>query len=748
MHESVLSDRLLSFVNQSSYRPMKPKRIARELGLGEEEYPELRKVLKNLIRLGTLQFGANHIVLPKALEKRVQGAFEGTFRSNRRGFGFVRPHSSSRAMQDDVFIPPGSTLSALDGDEVLVRMTKGRNGEDEGEVLQVLTRSKRRFAGTLDMNGMYPAVWLDGMDLEFPIQVGDVRGLPLSHDDKVIVEIVRFPEARTQGEGIILEVLGASRNPTIDLRSVILQFGLPESFPEQVLAEARGIADAFEETVPDGYQDLRDVLTLTIDPVDARDFDDAISLDRNEVGNWELLVHVADVSRYVPANSALDDEARERGTSVYLPGHVIPMLPEQISNFIASLQPSKVRMAKSVRLEFDDAGTPISFEVFNSAIQNDRRFSYEEVDAILQGKQEVVQRIPENLLQLLHRMDELAMTLRRRRMERGSIELNLPETKIDLDKSGKVKGAHVVYHTESHQIIEEFMLAANQAVATWLNDLELPFLRRVHPAPNSLRIQRLTQFVRDLGILCDDLESRFEIQRVVESVRGSTSEYAVNLAILKAMAKAVYQAAPESHFALDMENYCHFTSPIRRYPDLLVHRLVQSILEGKARPDSPTVLERLGIHCSDREQAAEAAERELIKVKLVHYANKRIGSNLNAVVIAVRPDGLVVRGTDIPLEAILSIRHLPHDRYRFDRHGQILEGFRAHNRFRLGDVLQVQIDRVDTLRREVHVLFVSKLRTATLPNIRPVKKRSSPKKRSTGAPNYRKRPSNKKKRRK
>ncbi|MBU6387878.1 MAG: RNB domain-containing ribonuclease, partial [Planctomycetes bacterium] len=497
----------------------------------------------------------------------------------------------------------------MDGDTVRVRLRRpmqsggrGRkesprhvSGRLEGEVIEVVARKKREFTGTFQSDGQKSFVWLDGAKLARPVSIGDVRGLPLENNDKVVVELVKFPDEFQPGEAVILKVLGSMRNPAVDTTAVMIQFSLPEEFPEAVLQDARAQADRFsEEVIPEGRKDLTGVPTLTIDPVDARDFDDAISLSKNERGNWELQVHIADVAFFVPVGSVLDEEARQRGNSVYLPDRVIPMLPETISNHLASLQPDRNRLAKTVFMEYSPEGVLLHAEVFNSVIRNAYRFNYEQIDQYLADPQPWAERLSPAIFQLVRDMHSLAMQLRQIRKRNGSVELTLPEVKVDLDKLGKVKGAHVVHHTQSHQMIEEFMLAANQAVASWLDGLKLPFLRRAHAPPDALKIRRLNQFIRALGIPSEQMEDRFEIQRVIDSVKGKTTEFAVNYAILKSMSKAVYQCEFERHYALNMSHYCHFTSPIRRYPDLVVHRIVDKLVQGKQAHENTEALEVLG----------------------------------------------------------------------------------------------------------------------------------------------------------
>jgi ribonuclease R len=708
--DPALAQQILDFVYHPQYQAVKPKGIHRALGLPQDDYPLVRKTVKRLVLEGKLAYATNHLVLtPQAITGDLK-LTRGTFRQAAAGFGFVRPQPTGKLVAaEDIFIPAPATGSAMEGDTVAVRVRGSRRGGKEGEVVEIVARARRQFAGTYGVEQKQSVVWLDGVPNAAPVMVGDVRGLPVEQGDKVVVELVKFPDQNSVGEAVIMEVLGSSKNPAVDTLAVMRQFGLQEEFPAEVIAQARAQADAFVEgDIPDDRRDLTQVVTLTIDPYDARDFDDAISLSKNEKGNWELMVHIADVSHFVPIGSLLDEEAKQRATSVYLPDRVIPMLPELISNHLASLQPNKVRLTKTVLMEMTDKGTVVHQEVFNSAIHNDQRLNYEQVDMYLQSPEDWRERLTPEVFQLVRDMHTLAMVLRRNRNEDGALELHLPEVKIDLDKTGKVKGARLVENTESHQVIEEFMLAANQAVAMWLDDLEIPFLRRAHAPPERRRLQKLNDFVRDLGIKCESLESRFEIQKVIERVRGKPTEYAVNYAILKSMSKAVYQPEMEMHYALQFDHYCHFTSPIRRYPDLQVHRTVDRLVrQQKPVGDPLPVLITLGQHCSDKEQNAEFAEREVIKIKILHFLKKKIGESLPGVISGVTPEGFYVRGTKFPAEGFVSVKSLPDDRYRFERQGQVLEGFRRGNRFRLGDSVTTAIGEVDLARRSLLLTLVT-----------------------------------------
>lgn len=724
-----LAQQVLDFVYHPSYQPIKPKAIHKALHLPPDSYPEVRKVIKRLVLEGKLAYAGNHLVLTPEQISGDPKLTRGTFRQAAGGFGFVRPvPTGTLAAVDDIFIPASATRSAMEGDLVQVRIRSGRRGQ-EGEIVEILRRARRQFTGTFGMQEGQAVVWLDGVTMGSAVEVGDVRGLPVEKDDKVVVELVKFPDGTEAGQGVIMEVLGSSTNPAVDTLAVMRQYDLEEEFPDEVVEQARSIADHFVEgEISPDRRDLTHLTTLTIDPYDARDFDDAISLSKNEKGHWELRVHIADVSHFVRVGTALDEEAKKRATSVYLPDRVIPMLPELISNHLASLQPDRVRLTKTVFIELSEAGTVLHHEVFNSAIHNDQRLTYEQVDQYLDNPESWRERLTPEVFEMLGNMHQLAMVLRRNRNEDGAIELNMPEIKVDLDKTGKVKGARITEHTESHQIIEEFMLAANQAVATWLDDLEIPFLRRAHAPPERRKLQKLNEFMRDLGIHCASLESRFEIQKVLKEVRGKPTEYAVNYAILRAMSKAIYQPEREQHFALQFDHYCHFTSPIRRYPDLQVHRTIDRLINGqKPFGDPLPVLITLGHHCSDKEQNAEAAEREVTKIKLLHFLKKKIGETMPGVISGVVPEGFYVRGTKFPAEGFVSIRSLPDDRYRFEKHGQVLEGFRGGNRFRLGDELTVEISEVDLTRRVLLLSVVSNhtARRDSAPPLGKAKKTSS-----------------------
>jgi ribonuclease R len=719
MNESEIEQLVLQHVGRPRYEPAKARILARNLNLPKDEHDLLRQVIKRLIKEGRLSYTAGHRVQggsgtgSPATASAHSGELVGVFQRKSAGFGFVRPpYAKPGSRDDDVFIPARQTKGATTGDTVRVKVSvsrRGRENRQSGEIVEILERGTHQFVGTYFEEDAKGYVRVDAGVFEQPVLVGDPGAKNAQPEDKVVIEVVRFPTSYRAGEAVITDVLGPRGTPGVDTQMIIYEFGLPGEFPEDALEDARLQAEAFEESITDGRLDLTAATIITVDPVDARDFDDAISLERLENGHWKLGVHIADVSHFVRPKSALDREAKERATSIYLPDRVIPMLPEIISNNLASLQPDRVRYTKTAFIEYTEDGALVDTEFHTAAIKSKRRFTYEEVDDYLEKAVQWKDRLTPEVFTLLDWMHKLSRILRERRMARGSLELSLPEVKLKLDKHGRVVGAHQVENTESHQMIEEFMLAANEAVATKLQDMELNFLRRVHESPETRKLRSLTEFVKELGIEAESLESRFEIKRVLAEAEGRPEQHALNYAVLRSMPKATYGPQEEGHYALASDTYCHFTSPIRRYPDLTVHRMLESIFRGKRPQDDFDLLANLGEHCSLREQRAERAERELIKLKLLGYMEKRIGHTMRAVVTGVEDFGMFAQGVEIPAEGLIHVTNLPQDRYSYDAKAHTLSGHRAGNQFRLGDLLLVEIARVDLNERTLDLKLVEKL---------------------------------------
>ena len=712
MDTDTLQQAVMELVTQKGYKPIKPRMIAKRLGVDREHLRDVKKAVKRLIRSGKLTYGPDHLVeLPSADNmNRISGIFKRT----QGGFGFVRPlplTTKNRDQPADIYISAKRCGNAATGDLVAVRLVKGdrRRGPNlAGEIVEILERETHQFVGTYFESAGNAYVNVDGGPFTQPIAVGDPGTRNAQPGDKVVIDIVRFPHYGQSGEGVLTKVLGAHGEPGVETKAIIYEFNLPQEFPDEVLDEAREQAAAFDESIGDDRTDLTEETIITIDPVDARDFDDAISLEKLDNGHWRLGVHIADVAHFIRPKTVLDREAHNRATSVYLPDKVIPMLPETISNSVASLQPDHVRYTKTVFIEFTGDGVQVHAEPMRAAIRSKRRFAYEEVDDFLEDRDRWKKKLDPDVHRLLGDMHTLAMILRERRFKRGALELTMQEVKIDLDKEGRVAGAHLVENTESHQIIEEFMLAANEAIAQFLFDRDILFLRRVHESPDERKLDQLNEFVSALNIESDSLTSRFALQNLLERVHGAPEEYAVNYALLRSLQRAVYSPDEEGHYALASDCYCHFTSPIRRYPDLTVHRLLDSIFDGKKPANDFDHLAVEGQHCSDREQRAEAAERQLTKVKLLHYMQDRIGEEMEAIVTGVEEYGLFVQGIDIPAEGLIHITSLQDDYYIFDRATHTLCGRRSDSIFRLGDYIRVAVARVDIDNRQLDLRLVSR----------------------------------------
>ncbi len=699
--------RLLALITEPNYVPLSVKTLAKRFGITNDDYPAFRNAVKSLIKSGKLELNKSKQVR-KVSVGSTSGTITGTFRRSSKGFGFVRP-TKSTDKADQIFIPVDAGRDASTGDEVevkIVKKSKGPGFNPEGKILKVINRATGLFVGNYFERNASGYVKIDGTTFADPVYVGDPGAKGAKPGDKVALEMARYPTPYHEGEGVITEVFGPRGQPKVETVAIIRGMGIPDVFDEDTLEEARAQAKAFDEEIIGDREDLRDQLTITIDPATARDFDDAITLTRDEKGYWSLGVHIADVSHFVKVGSPLDDTARRRGTSVYLPDRVIPMLPEVISNSLASLQAGHTRYTVSAFMEFNEDGVRTDRRFARTAIKVDRRFAYEEVFEVIEHPEgELAQSLYPEVRAMIARMLELAMILRRRRFTRGALELNMPEVEIDLGDQGEVVGAHLASNDVSHQIIEEFMLAANEAVASHLTAAGAGFLRRVHPDPEARKLKDFAEFVKSLGIDIQDYMSRFELQRVLALAANKPEAYAVHFGLLRSLKQAVYNPEHEGHYALASDDYCHFTSPIRRYPDLQVHRQLTSLLAGKKPKSDFDELASLAEHCTMTERRAETAERELIKIKLLTYLSGHIGEKYHAFIVAVEEFGFFCRLVEIPAEGLVHITALGDDYYYLESATHTLIGRRRGKRYRLGDRIEVTIARVDVDRRELDLIL-------------------------------------------
>lgn len=696
-----LENRVLDWMSRPEYRPAKAKGLARQMEIGQEDYPRFREAVRGLLRAGRVVFGSNRSLRTPAPEPP-RGGSRGVLTRDPSGRFVVKAGPGGPVIRFRA-VDMGE---ARPGDTVIYKVIRRRSpaGEDPstmwGRVDAVVSRASSRMVGTLFLRDGQARVRVDGTTLAHSLRVGDASAKGARPGDLVVVEILRMPTPEdAHGEGVILEVLGPRGAAGVDLLAVIRNHALPDAFPAEALEEAHHQAENFREDAITGRTDFTRDFVITIDPADARDFDDAVFVTRDGKGHWALWVHIADVGYFVPPGGPLDREARRRATSVYLPGKVLPMFPEAISNHLASLQEGRVRVVKTVRVDFDPKGRVTAQSFFEGIIRVRRRLTYEQAQELVEADKAPAGEEP--LWTLMELMRELAALLNQRRLARGALELDMAEPVLEYDEEGRVNGAHWRRQKTSNKIIEEFMLAANEAVARHLDENKVSYIRRVHPEPEATRLRGFGRFVGRLGMELDNPEDRFALQRLLEKTSGTSEARAVHIALLRSLRMAVYSAEEDVHYALATTQYCHFTSPIRRYPDLVVHRQLARLMRQGRAPADAQELEVLARHCSDCERRAEAATRELVKRRILAYLADRVGEEYDAVVTGVAEYGIFAQGEQMPAEGRVHVSALGQDYFRLDEEAQALEGKRDGRRFRLGDRIRVAVARVDQERLQL-----------------------------------------------
>lgn len=790
-----LQDVILKYLGDKRYRPIKSRSLAKKMKLADEEnYASFRRALKQLraskrvvltrhhqlalpapasqkkdesattktstnsgnISIAGTDAGSNNGAHPIAhmaihpAEQHPTGSGEsslpkgiviGTYRQNRRGFGFVIP--TQPAGHEDLFISESDNATAITGDTVRAKVTfshrRGGQKKYEGRILEILTRARSRFVGSLAKQHGAWVVLPDGNDLTTPISVPDAGSRYLKPGTKVVVDLTTYPNNGQGASGVISEVLGERGAKDVDLRGVIVQYNLPQAFEEAALDQARAAMNRFNQSIEQERAkrlDLTDELICTIDPDDAKDYDDAISVKKLANGHWELGVHIADVSYFVEPGSPLDVEARERGNSAYFPGYVIPMLPEILSNGVCSLQEGVPRLCKSVLVELDGEARPLAARFADSVISSKKRLRYREAQAILDGAKKIphpdgdrsIGDYPPQVVELLHNMNELASVIQKRRIKAGQLVLSLPGIDLVLDEEGKVVDAVPEDESFTHTIIEMFMVEANEAVARQLNRLDIPFIRRIHELPPPESLDRLAAFSLVSGHKLPKTIDRFVMQKLLDSVKDKPESFAVNLAVLKSLARAEYSPRPVGHFALASEQYAHFTSPIRRYADLTVHRLLQAYLAAQGDgsqhggavgsadkskihvselPDFQELTD-LGKHLSYTERRADDAEKELRAIKVLELLQSRVGENFKGVVTSVTKFGIFIQLQAYLIDGLVRYEDLLDQQWDVDDRIGVAQSRGTGQRIVVGDQVEVTIARVDVPRRELD-LAISKL---------------------------------------
>ncbi len=698
----VYKRKIIKLLEHEDYTPLSFEELADALGVSEEDFPYFKTAFTELRQAGHVVIGSADLVSLPALS----GKIIGKFRANPRGFGFVSPLEPNS--HGDLFIPPGKTRDAMNGDTVVAKVS--RKGSDSramrfsGKIIEILERANSKFVGTLTREEGLWVVYPDGGKNIDPIAVSDVTAKGAKAGDKVIVEVISFPTKKFVAEGVILEVFGKAGRYDAEIQSTIRQFNLPGDFPQDCLTQAHEAAAGFSAEAAADREEITTKTIITIDPPDARDFDDAISLEQDKDGNPILGVHIADVSSFIAEGSPLDLEARERGNSVYLPDKVIPMLPEVLSNGVCSLQPDKKRFVKSVYITYDDQAKVIDTRFANSIIQSAQRLTYVQADQALQGKTDGLK--PE-VVKLLKKMESLAGQIEYRRREAGMLHLDLPEIELVHDDNGQVIDAHPAEAGYPHTIIEMFMVEANEAAARLLDGLQLPFMRRIHPDPDALAMQQLAKMIKALGLSLPKQPDRHSIQALLKKVQGRDSSLAVNLVVLRSFEKAQYSPLPIGHYALASKYYCHFTSPIRRYADLLVHRLLDAHLTGTLKADEiPTLedLQEIGYHISFTEQRAEDAERDLKNVLILELMSERIGQQLDCVITGITSFGIFAQSKTFGIEGLIQKSDLGPDNWKYNPKKQCIIGANSGQLVKLGQPLTTTIVSVDIPARHLNMV--------------------------------------------
>lgn len=697
--------------------------LARQLDLDRKEQRELARILGQLVGTGLLRrTGAEYQL------NRGRRALLGRIRRRRRNMIWFVPDDPAERVKGRIRVEPEDLGGAFDGDKVVATISmRDRDGDRFARVGMVVARSHLFITGRLHLG--FRQCWVESLDEKFPFDIDLEPESPPELTDGwvVVVEVTGYPVGRHPARGRIVETLGASSaDPGMDIEIVIRKHDLPHIFPAEVLEETAKISPIVTPEQIAGRLDLRALPTVTIDGETARDFDDAISLQRRTDGDFDLAVHIADVSYYVRSGTPLDLEAQLRGTSVYFPERAIPMLPESLSNGICSLKPRVDRLAMSALMVVSREGRVKRYQIRESVICSDERMTYTDVNRLLRNQDSALALRYANLHRLFQTMEELARILIGARMKRGAIDFNLPESIFEFDDEGRVAGVLKSERNIAHRIIEEFMLLANETVASHLERLGIPSIYRIHEAPSPPRVLEFAELARAYGHRFPSVDvTSLDYQQLSKRIEGRPEERVLASAMLRSLQRARYSVRNEGHFGLASPVYTHFTSPIRRYPDLLIHRLLRGLFEdsitwgdsdqhlsssnGKAAVEAPIrrhELELMAVEASDRERAADAAEKEIEEWRKAVFMSERVGGEFNGLIIQVREFGLFVELDDFFIEGMVPMRNLTDDFYRYDERTHTLTGKNGGRRFKIGERVKVRVERVELDRHQIDLSII------------------------------------------
>lgn len=697
-----IKNTLLEFMREEAYRPMDIQELVSVFDINPDEYRAFKKTLKTMEKEGLIfRTKKDKFALPERL-----GLITGKLQAHAKGFGFLIPEIEG---EKDVFIPSSFINGAMNGDRILVQITReDKNGKKrEGEVIQILERANTKIIGVYEDSKNFGFVIAEDTRISQDIFISKKDRNGAKDGDVVVVEVTKWPEKRRSPEGVVKEVLGQKGDKGLDILTIIKKYGLPEEFPPKVQAFAAGIDEEIPLKEYKRRKDLRDVRMVTIDGEDAKDLDDAVSIERLDNGRYRLGVHIADVSHYVREKNPLDKEALKRGTSVYLIDRVIPMLPKKLSNGICSLNPKVDRLTLSCIMVIDSTGKVLDHEIVESVIRTNERMTYTDVTKILKDNDPELSKRYDYLLDDFKAMEELCNILYKKRTKRGAIDFEFEESKIILNEFGKPIDIKPYEREIANRIIEEFMLVCNETVAEHMFWSHLPFVYRIHEDPDEEKLEKFREFIYNLGYIVKwngEVKPR-NLQEILEKVRGKKEETVVSTLLLRSMMRAKYSPECVGHFGLAAKYYCHFTSPIRRYPDLQIHRIIKEFINGKIDDDRSKKLTALVDYAarqsSETENIATEAEREVDDLKKAEYMLDRIGEEFEGIVSSVTSFGMFV---ELPntIEGLIHITALDDDYYIYDENHLCLMGERTKKIYRLGDFVKVRCSKVDIPNREIY----------------------------------------------
>ncbi|HHU6750529.1 TPA: ribonuclease R [Staphylococcus pseudintermedius] len=709
-----LKEEIIAIIKSADYEPMSVSDFQDALGLSSaDSFRDLIKILVELEQTGMVT-RTKQDRYQKQQQKTNSGLVRGTLSQNKKGFAFLRPDDQE---MEDIFIPPTKINRAMDGDVVLVEVKKSRGdfrkGKFEGEVKAIESHSIKQVVGTFSEARHFGFVVPDDKRIMQDIFVPKGQELGAVEGHKVLVQITQYSDGTNSPEGQISAILGHKNDPGVDILSIIYQHGIEIEFPDDVLKEAEDVPETIQPDELKGRRDLRDELTITIDGADAKDLDDAIAVKKLDNGNTELTVSIADVSYYVTEGSALDREAYDRATSVYLVDRVIPMIPHRLSNGICSLNPEVDRLAMSCRMEIDAQGQVIKHEIFESVIHSNARMTYDAVNRIITDQDAATRAQYPEIVPMLDLAQTLSQQLIAMRKKRGEIDFDIKEAKVIVNEEGIPKEVVTRERGEGERLIESFMLIANETVAEHFSKMEVPFIYRIHEQPKSERLRQFFDFITNFGIMVkgtgEDIHPS-TLQNINEEIAGRPEDMVISTMMLRSMQQARYDADNLGHFGLAADYYTHFTSPIRRYPDLIVHRLVRKYLieksmDGRAMHEWEEKLPQIAEHTSNRERRAIDAERDTDELKKAEFMIQHIGDEFEGVISSVANFGMFV---ELPntIEGMVNMQNMSDDYYHFDERQMALIGERKAKVYRIGDVVKVKVIHVDVDERQIDFQIV------------------------------------------